>query len=109
MKRQALLLFAAIFSILIALTWHSCNSCNTPPLQLCNLPAPELDKAAPTSPTTATIDWSDVPGAVGYRVIVTDLTDSTIFGTFNPTESFLNLTGLTPFHTYSADIRAKCA
>jgi hypothetical protein len=108
MKRQALLFFAAIFSIFVTLVWSSCESCNTPSPQICVLEAPELQSVEPTSPTTATLDWTDVAGAVGYRVVVTDLTDTTTFGTFNTFESKLDLTGLIPFHTYMAVIRAKC-
>jgi hypothetical protein len=108
MKRQALLFFATIFSIFVTLVWSSCESCNTPLPQFCVLEAPRLLSVEPTSPTTAALDWTDVEGANGYRVVVIDLTDTTTFGTFNPVGSSLELSGLTPFHTYKADIRAKC-
>ncbi|MCB0697779.1 MAG: T9SS type A sorting domain-containing protein [Chitinophagaceae bacterium] len=82
-----------------------CQSVTPPPL------CAQLDSvvAKATSPTTATVNWPAVPGALGYEFYV-ELIQSTppTKGTVT-TSNILSLTGLVPGSTYKICARTKCA
>jgi len=64
--------------------------------------APVVNATTNFGPTTATINWNPVTGAIGYRVY----RDSTLVATISADTTSYNLTGLSPSTTYTPSVSA---
>ena len=80
----------------------------TPNTLSCALPAPSTFDGERTSGTTATVFWSTIPNAAGYRLIVRNLSTSEVVSDTIEYGTSKSLSGLQSGTSYSCVLASVC-
>ena len=82
------------------------NTTVTPPSNPAPLSAPQNVAVTATSPTAATISWSSVSGAQGYRIYLQSGSQAVLLGSVGTSATSASVTGLTSGTTFSLRVEA---
>lgn len=76
--------------------------------QACSLPGPSNLIVTGTTVSSVSVDWDDVPGAIGYLVTATNAVSGTVYYTATTGSSFDTATGLPSATSINVSVQAIC-
>lgn len=74
----------------------------------CALAGPSDLQVVFVTPTTAEVDWTEVPGAIGYDVVTVDVSTGTIVSSLYTVDNVILIAGLQPGRTYDVTVTTRC-